>query len=162
MMEQFLAFMGSRGWKVKSGKTPSLPKEITQRYHNIPDLWLQFTGTVSELCSRGEKTWFLCAADYDSRLDHTWRWNEWEQLSLDSAQGDDLWSGEIRAFWDNHLPIVMSLEGGYSYYAISMADGCVVYGTEPEFEVCQPAASSFPQFLEQIMDGTIQLEKAPA
>jgi len=38
-----------------------------------------------------------------------------------------------------------------------MADGAVVYGAEPEFEECRQVAGSFPEFLERIMDGTIQI-----
>ena len=157
MIEQFLGYMRSQGWKLEIRPNPPLPKWITDRYRSFPDLWLQFIGTVSELFSGGETTWFLCAEDYDSRLDHAWRWNEWEMLSLKSAEADKAWSDEIKAFWDNHLPIVLSLEDGYSYYAISMEDGSVVYGSEPEFEECRVVASSFAEFLEYIMDGVIEI-----
>lgn len=149
--------MRTQGWKVETRPNPPLPKWVAERYHNIPDLWRQFTATVSELYNGDETTWFLCAEDYDSRLDHAWQWNEWEKLSLKSAEGDRAWEDEIRAFWDRHLPIVMSLKNGYSYYAISMEDGAVVYGAEPEFEECGQAAGSFPEFLAKIMDGTIAL-----
>lgn len=156
-LEQFLEHMRTQGWKVEIRPNPPLPKWITERYHNIPDLWQQFSAAVSELYNGDETIWFLCAEDYDSRLDHAWQWNEWEQLSLKSAEGDRAWEDEIRAFWDRHLPIVMSLKNGYSYYAISMEDGAVVYGAEPEFEECGQAAGSFPEFLAKIMDGTIAL-----
>ena len=157
MIEQFLACMKSQGWRAETRPNPPLPKWITDRYHDLPGLWLQFVGTVSELFSGDETTWFLCAEDYDTRLDHAWRWNEWEELSLQSAEGDDAWRAEIRAFWDDHLPIVLSVRDGYAYYAISMTDGSVVYGSEPEFEECGQAAGSFPEFLAKIMDGTIAL-----
>lgn len=155
-LEQFLEYMRTQGWKPKIRPNPPFPKWITDRYHNLPDLWCQFTATVSELFSGDETTWFLCAEDYDTRLDHVWHWNEWEQLSLQSAEGDEVWTGEIKAFWDQHLPIVMSVRDGYAYYAISMEDGSVVYGAEPEFEECKQVAGSFEEFLKRIMDGTIQ------
>lgn len=157
MIEQFLSYMSAQGWKPETRPNPPLPKWITDRYHNLPDLWLQFIATVSELFSGDETTWFLCAEDYDTRLDHAWRWNEWEMLSLESAEGDQAWTDEITAFWDRHLPIVMSLENGYSYYAISMEDGTVVYGSEPEFEACEPVASSFEEFLQKVKNGSIVL-----
>lgn len=157
MIEQFLTYMRSQGWKPEIRPNPPLPKWITDRYRSLPDLWLQFIGTVSELFNGDETTWFLCAEDYDTRLDHAWRWNEWELLSLKNAEGDDVWADEIRAFWDGHLPIVLSVGDSYSYYAISMEDGSVVYGTEPEFEACGEAAGSFAEFLKRIMDGTIHI-----
>ena len=149
--------MKAQGWKAETQTNPPLPKWITDRYYNLPELWLQFIGTVSELFSGDETTWFLCAEDYDSRLDHAFWWNEWERLSLESAEGDEVWEAEIKSFWDRHLPIVMSVADGYAYYAISMEDGAVVYGREPEFEACEQVAASFPEFLAGIMDGAISL-----
>lgn len=157
MIERFLEYMKSQGWTVETGETPPLPKEITVRYHDLPNQWLQFIGGVRKMFSADEATWFLCAEDYDTRLDHAWLWNEWETLSLKAAEGDKEWADAIKSFWDEHLPIVLSLRDGYAYYAISMTDGSVVYGAEPEFEECEQAAASFPEFLERIMDGTIQL-----
>ncbi|WP_251317927.1 SMI1/KNR4 family protein [Flintibacter muris] len=157
MIARFLNYMRAKGCQVEMESPPPLPQWITGRYHNLPHLWLQFVGTVSELFSPDETVWFLCAEDYDTRLDHAWRWNEWEQLSLENAQGDREWTGQIKDFWDQHLPIVLSVRDGYAYYAISMADGSVVYGRGPEFEACETAAASFAEFLERIMDGTIQI-----
>lgn len=156
MIQPFLDVMQKRGCEVETGANPPLPKWITDRYHNLPDLWLQFIGEVRALFSADEAVWFLCAEDYDTRLDHAWRWNEWEELSLQNAEGDEAWAREIKAFWDEHLPIVLSVREGYAYYAISMADGAVVYGCEPEFEECEQVAGSFGEFLERVMDGTIK------
>ena len=155
MIERFLLSMRARGCAVETGPVSPLPPWITERYHSLPALWLQFIGEVRELFSPDETVWFLCAEDYDTRLDHAWRWNEWEQLSLENAEGDPDWTREIKAFWHGHLPIVLSVRNGYAYYAISMADGSVVYGSEPEFEECETVAGSFAEFLERVMDGTI-------
>ena len=157
MLRHFLDHMRTQGCQVETGPAPPLPEWITDRYHSLPELWLQFIGEVRELFTPDETVWFLCAEDYDTRLDHAWRWNEWEQLSLESAEGDQAWTDEITAFWDRHLPIVLSLENGYSYYAISMEDGSVVYGSEPEFEACKPVASSFEAFLQKVKNGSIVL-----
>ena len=51
----------------------------------------------------------------------------------------------------------MSVREGYAYYAISMTDGSVVYGSEPEFEACQTIAGSFQDFLSKIKEGEIAL-----
>ena len=157
MLRHFLDHMRTQGCQVETGPAPPLPEWITDRYHSLPELWLQFIGEVRELFTPDETVWFLCAEDYDTRLDHAWRWNEWEMLSLESAEGDQAWTDEITAFWDRHLPIVLSLENGYSYYAISMEDGSVLYGSEPEFEACKPVASSFEAFLQKVKNGSIVL-----
>lgn len=157
MIESFVSWMKTQGWSAELEPKTPLTNVITDRYHNIPELWLQFVGTVNELVSGDEMVWFLCAEDYNISFCHAWRWNEWEELSLKAAEGDEDWSNEIRAFWDDHLPIILSLRDGYAYYAISMEDGSVVYGTEPEFEECEQVAGSFAEFLERIMDDTIQL-----
>ena len=51
----------------------------------------------------------------------------------------------------------MSVEGGYSYYAISMENGSIVYGNEPEFEECKVVANSFEDFLLKIMKCEISI-----
>ena len=42
-------------------------------------------------------------------------------MSLD-AEGDS-WIAEIKSFWNDHLPICLSLKDGYSYYALCLKDG---------------------------------------
>ena len=46
---------------------------------------------------------------------------------------------------------------GYAYYALSLADGSVVQGSEPEFEDCRTAAPSFRDFMGQVLREEIQL-----
>ena len=43
----------------------------------------------------------------------------------------------------------LSVKDGYAYYAISMKDGSIVQGTEPEFEECTLVASLLADFLEK-------------
>ena len=70
------------------------------------------------------------------RKNKAWQWNEWELLSLKAAENDAAWKDEIRKFWDGHSPVFLSLEGGYAYYAISIKEGSIVYGSEPELSRC--------------------------
>ena len=51
----------------------------------------------------------------------------------------------------------LSVKDGYAYYAISMKDGSIVQGTEPEFEECTPVTSSFADFLEKIIKSELEL-----
>ena len=72
-------------------------------------------------------------------------------------KGDDSLADEITAFWNSHFPIIMSVRDGYAYYAISIPDGGVVYGFEPEFEACKTVSASFEDFLRKVMEGAIVL-----
>ena len=110
--------------------------------------------------SPGETTWFLCLDDFERQDEDSFRWNEWELISLQAAidDQDTEWQSSIKAFWDNHLPICLSVKGGYGYYAIRLSDGAVVHGTEPEFEETREAAPSFGQFLEMICNGALVLD----
>ena len=136
-------------------KRNTLQKQITTRYKNIPTQWLEFAETVQCMMNAEETVWFLCAVDFEAQQEGAFQWNEWETLSLESAKGDSEWERKIQAFWDNHLPIIQSVKGGYSYYAISMNDGSVVRGAEPEFEECEVVAGSFSDFMEKIVSGKL-------
>ncbi len=155
MLEEFLTCLEGQGWSVirNTSAEVRLPEAVAGRYRSCPPSWLALLGAVQELARGDERAWFLCAGDYDVQADQPWQWNEWERLSLEAAGDDALWTAEIRDFWTEHLPIFMSLSDGYAYYAISMKDGSVVYGREPEFEECETAAPSFDAFMEQIVKG---------
>lgn len=77
--------------------------------------------------------WLLTSKDYAGEGDSAFAWNEWELQSLEGAGSDESWAEEIRAFWDRHLPVGLSLDGGYGFHAIR-DDGVIVWGNEPEFE----------------------------
>ncbi len=156
MIDTFIACMKQKGWKIELCETRNnyLPEEIADRYKNIPSLWREFIVTIKEIMCPDETEWFLCVDDFDWRLYrvHTaWHWNEWELISLKSAESDDEWKESITNFWNNHLPIFLSVKDGYAYYAISMKDGSIVRGSEPEFEECKLVAVSFADFLEKLM-----------
>ncbi|MDE7416157.1 MAG: hypothetical protein K2N44_07605 [Lachnospiraceae bacterium] len=52
----------------------------------------------------------------------------------------------------------MSVDVGYSYWAIRICDGAVVRGSDPEFEEVEKAADSFDEFLSLIMNRKIQID----
>lgn len=153
MINTFLTCMKEKGWSIELHETKSnyLPEKVTNRYTNIPMLWREFVGTVKKVVCPDEAEWFLCAEDFERQEQTAWQWNEWELISLKSAEGDDEWKSSIIDFWNNHLPIFLSVKDGYAYYAISMQDGSIVQGAEPEFEECKLVASSFAEFLEKLM-----------
>lgn len=159
MIDKFLAYMENQEWtaEVNDEQKFFLPEPMKSRYTRYPESWVRFVSIVKSMVRKDEKAWFLCANDYDMQEDKTWQWNEWELLSLEAAENDAVWKDEIRKFWNKHLPIFLSLESGYAYYAISMKDSSVVYGTEPEFEECDTVANSFEDFMEKVICGRIQL-----
>lgn len=151
-----------QGWTV-SGEDAAprqLPLCVSGRYHNPPAEWVEFLNCVRSCVSPGETTWFLCLGDFERQDEDSFRWNEWELISLQAAidDQDTEWQSSIKTFWDNHLPICLSVKGGYGYYAIRLSDGVVVHGTEPEFEETREAAPSFGQFLEMICNGALVLD----
>ena len=94
---------------------------------------------------------------YAPQTDRAFQWNEWELISLEAAEGDSVWTDDIIGFWNGHLPIFASVNGGYSYYAISMEDGSIVHGFEPEFEKCEIVAASFNDFMKKVICKQIDL-----
>ncbi|MCI8775507.1 MAG: SMI1/KNR4 family protein [Lachnospiraceae bacterium] len=159
MINTFMAYMKEHGWNIELNEMQnvSLPEAITSRYTNIPKQWLEFAKNIKQMISADETMWFLCSEDFNMQDAGAFQWNEWELISLESAKGDTEWENEIKKFWDNHLPIVMSVKGAYSYYAISIKDGSVIHGTEPEFAECEVVASSFTDFMEKIVKNELQL-----
>ena len=151
-----------QGWTVlKQDAAPyQLPQSVSGRYHNLPAEWVEFLSCVRSCMSAEETTWFLCQDDFERQDKDSFRWNEWELMSLQAAIDDQdaEWQNSIKAFWDNHLPVCLSVKGGYGYYAIRLSDGAVVHGTEPEFEETREAAPSFGRFLEMICSGALVLD----
>lgn len=152
-LDEFLAIIKGQGWKVQVSENPKnfLPQAIKERYTNIPQSWLDFIGTVRSAINNDGTIWFLCKNDFEVQSEGSFRWNEWEIISLESAENDVVWETEIKQFWTNHLPIIMSVKNGYSYYAISMENGSIVHGAEPEFEACNIVANSFEEFMKKII-----------
>lgn len=159
MIDKFISCMKEQGWTVERNEKQRfcLPEPMKSRYTGYPESWVEFVSIVKSMIRGDERAWFLCSEDYDMQGDKAWQWNEWELLSLKAAGNDAAWKDEIRKFWDRHLPVFLSLEGGYAYYAISIKEGSIVYGSEPEFEECQTVADSFENFMEKIISKEIHL-----
>ncbi|MBC1289841.1 SMI1/KNR4 family protein [Listeria welshimeri] len=109
----------------------NFPEQILKRYVNLLDVFKTFYEQLN-LCS-----------------------NAFEQMSLEAAEGDKDLENKVKLFWNAHLPIMMSVDGCYEYYAIALNDGSVVHGSEPEFEESLVVADSFANFLLKIVAGEI-------
>ncbi|SDD65797.1 SMI1 / KNR4 family (SUKH-1) [Paenibacillus sp. CF095] len=153
-----MTWAGEKGWDImrKSGSQSLLNSSITSRYKGLPDEYLEFINVVEKCVAPDEQTWFICEGEFNNSTETAFQWNEFEMLSLEAAEGDSIWQSEITAWWDRHLPIVMSLEDGYSFYAIDLTtdSGAIVRGCEPEFEEVEKVSDSFGEFLAWMMSNS--------
>lgn len=156
LAERFAEWAKNSGWSVvRSNEKRALPKEITERYKSLPNDWLDFVQYFEDCVNGDNNIWLLCSYNFED--DSAFRWNEFELISLEAAEGDKAWQIDIREFWDNYLPIVMSVGGDYHYYAICTKTGEVFEGWEPEFEEPEICTASFTDFITRIISGEIQL-----
>ncbi len=157
VMNRVYDTLHKNGWTVvKQDLRPErLPECIASRYHTLPAEWVEFLNSISLCVNPDETAWFLCMNDFTKQDDNAFRWNEFELMSLRAAmdENDAEWQNAIVKFWDNHLPVYLSVARGYEYYAIRMSDGAVVHGAEPEFEETTFTAPSFARFAEMICEG---------
>ena len=131
-------------------------KQVIPMNQDISGSYIEFLFSVKRCVNETETMWFNCYDEFSGISDIAFRWNEYELLSLESAQGDSGLEQSITEFWENHLPIIMSVKNGYEYYAIR-SDGAVVFGWEPEFEEPDVIAKSFDEFVEMLITKSIVL-----
>lgn len=132
-----------------------LPQEILERYNNIPKSWLTFIKGYGSILNEEENIWFLTAENYCPKSEDEWRYNEFELISHEAADEDEELISEVKQFWDNHFPIIISVADGYQYYAIELDSGKIVCGYEPEFEEAETLAENFDEFLEMIINNEV-------
>ena len=158
---EFINWAKENNWNLieKNEISLKLKDDVALRYKSISSEYIELLKRVKQLISSSEKTWFLCEDEYNGNSDITFKWNEFELLSLEVAEDNDEWKLEIISWWDEKLPIVMSVDGGYSFYAIDLSNnkGTIVKGYEPEFEEVEEVASSIEEFFELIMLNKIEM-----
>lgn len=153
----FIDWVEKHGWKSQPPKGALLAEHPILSKYALPAELLEFWGGFSRLESADECTWFLFPDDYKDGTDpNEFAWNEFERISLEAALDDD-GAAAVREWWSRHLPILMSVKGGYSFYAIDISTEKIVRGFEPEFEEVSTAAESFADFLDKIIKGEIVL-----
>ena len=159
LAEKFYEWAKNHGWNVELSEIKrELPKAVTERYKFIPAEWIDFIGCFNVCINAENNLYFQLAEDFEEQADNSgFRWNEFELISLDAAEGDENWQADIREFWDNYIPVVMSVEGDYHYYAIGIKTGEVFDGWAPEFEEPEIVAAGFEDFIGKIISGKIEL-----
>lgn len=158
---KFINWAKNNNWIVieKNEDLFSINEDIRIKYESIPDEYIEFLKSVKRLISPSKKTWFLCEDEYNNNSDIAFKWNEFELLSIEAAGDDDIWIEEITLWWKNFLPIVLSVDKGYSFYAIDLSNskGAIVKGHEPEFEEVEKIANSIEEFFDLIMSNKIDI-----
>ena len=145
--------------------TPATPGQqlgakFLQRYLQLPPEYLQFLQSFSRLQTEDETRCFNSVHDFNGEADESaesvFAWNEFELQSLQAFDGDEAGQQQVRSFWDAHLPIVLSVQGHYSYVALGVAAhnwGQVFAGEEPEYEEAQCIAPDFGSWLQRYLPG---------
>lgn len=160
MYNEFIKWAKDNSWNVveKSNISLNLENEIGEIYKNMPNEYIEFLKRVKGLISPRGTSWFLCEDEYNNNSSIVFKWNEFQILSIEAAGNDIQWKEEINLFWNKIIPIVMSVDNGYLYYAIDLNnDKSIVKGYEPEFEEVEQVANNIEEFLQLIIEGKIKL-----
>jgi len=160
-IKQFINWAEEKKWDIieQSKTNLNLDKEVVTRYKEIPNEYMLFMKMVERCVTPNDKTWFICESEFNNKSETAFKWNEFELLSLEAAENDAAWKSDITKWWSNYLPIVMSVDDGYSFYAIDITNevGTIVRGYEPEFEEVEKVASNLDEFFELIMSNAIKM-----
>lgn len=114
-----------------------LSSDFLSRYSNLPVDYLEFLEQFQVITNECENVWFNSIEDFNGENNSGFRWNEFELMGLEALQDDKESCNMIRQFWDNHIPIVLSVKDGYRYLSMDLSPenyGKIYCGVEPEFE----------------------------
>ena len=160
MLEKFISYLKENDWKIEENGTECdvYSNAVLSAYEPLPVAFIEFIQKFKSVISGDEKRFFLCADDYSGESGLAFKWNEFELISLEAANGDEDWTNDIRSWWKTKIPFYMSVDGEYSFYAIDTEDnGAILSGYEPEFEEADKVADSFEDFMSKVLSGDIVL-----
>lgn len=145
---------------VRTGQQEKLSQTILDRYPNLPKDYLTFLANIEYCVIQDEKSWFNTIGDFNGTTDNGFRWNEFEIMTLDAYEDEtNEETNGIIAFWDKHIPFLMSCRNFYCYFAICLLTdnyGKIVYGNEPEFEETETVANNFSDFMTKLTTKTLE------
>ena len=153
-LEAQLVELRTHGWRVEApgAGVATLSADVLARYGGLPDELLIFLGAFDVCANPTNDSWLVSGRDLSAL--EAFRYDEFERMSLEAAEGDPAWTASIRAFWTNHFPVLISVAGSYQYFALALNGtnkGTVVYGVEPEFESTSGVAPSLSEFVSQLI-----------
>ena len=158
MIEKFIAFLKDNDWKIEENDTECdvYSNAVLSAYGHLPAALIELLQKYKSVASGDDTSFFLCVDDYSGESDLAFKWNEFELISLEAAEGDEDWTNDIRSWWKTKLPFYMSVDGEYSFYAIDTEDnGAILSGYEPEFEEADKVADDFEDFISKVLSGEI-------
>jgi hypothetical protein len=123
----YLRLLVSRGWAVvetQPGDDLARRREIRERYPRIPKQYERFLARVRSCVNADETVWYLCVEDYNREPDAAdpgFAWDEFERMELEDEgpRGPD--PAEVRRFWDEHMPFMLSVGGEYAWIGFRVA-----------------------------------------
>src|SRR3954452_11079902 len=147
-LQAFLESLIQAHWKVRmrEGQTLNLKRDFLLRYPAIPAEYMEFLTHIGSCMNNDETVWFLCEDDYNQTTDSAFQWNDFEVQSLEAAGTDEHLRSRIKMFWDEHLPIALSVKSKYAFLCIVLSAqdyGAIAYGYEPEYEEVDKLCASF-------------------
>ncbi len=160
MLEKFISFLKENDWKIEENDTECdvYSNAVLSAYGSLPAVFLELLRKYKSVASGDDTRLFLCVDDYSGESGLAFKWNEFELISLEAAEGDEDWTNDIRSWWKTKIPFYMSVDGEYSFYAIDTEDnGSILSGYEPEFEEADKVADSFEDFMSKVLSGDIVL-----
>ena len=157
-INDFVNWANNNGWNVtcENSDIKYLPNVLMERYI-IPNAYKEFLKNIKICANSEDNIWFLCIDDYLKEEENTFRWNEFEKISLGVAEENEEMINGIKEYWDKHFPIIFNVRGEYEYYAINIENRKIVYGYEPMFEESKIVAKDFDELLEKIINKEIEL-----
>lgn len=146
-------------FRLEQNETETFKETFLQRFTSIPNDYRNFLNQFSLLVNKNETTWFNSISDFnETNNESEFKWNEFELISIAAFEDDPKEQDKIKLFWNNHLPIILSVQNGYSFFAIGTNNenfGKIYYGEEPEFEEVALIADDLKSFLLKISDKTL-------
>ena len=151
-MTALFAALRKRGWVIReaSERIPLLPDTLRERYPSVPREVASFLEGLEVCHNADESVWLLTPKDFRPTEPDAFRWNEYEQMALETVPGNAAAQAAIRAFWNDHLPIVLAVHSDYDYVAVRLVEpdaGSIVHGFAPEWEEPLRLARSFEEFV---------------
>lgn len=142
----------SIGFEVqKSLKDFKISQALLERYANLPEEYLIFLKSFERITNISDTVWFISNSDFNGSTENDFKWNEFELMSLEWSEDDEEEQINIREFWKNHIPILISVKDGYEFWAICLTDdqfGEIVHGQEPVFEETTRVCDNFNDLID--------------
>lgn len=154
MQKKYIEKLKKGGLKVvESLKEQELSNVLLNRYKNIPSEYLTFLSSFERITNSTDTIWFNSNTDFSGTSDSEFKWNEIELLSIVWSEKDHTELEKISEFWDNHIPILISVKNGYQFLAICLLNknhGEIVQGGEPEFEEVEKVCQNLDELINLI------------